>query len=509
MNRAAAIEGWFARAADALADPGRRTRAVAVFLAAYTAAWTLYGVLAKASQDLHPDMTEIVAWSRHLALGYSKHPPLAPYLARAWFSVFPYADWSFYLLAIAAASLTLWIAWRIALRYLDGSKALAATLLLTFLPFFNFHALKFNANTVLMPTWAATTWWFLISYETRSRVFAVLAGVGAGLAMLGKYWSVILLLGLGIAALLNRRRAAYFRSSAPYLTVASGALVIAPHVIWMIDSNFAPLRYATGGHAAKPLGEVLASAVGYLGGVVAFAALPLALVAILLRPSLAAAADTYLPSSPERRLQAAVLWLPLLGPALLAPFGATVINSIWSMPAWTLFGIVFVSSPLIEVSRRALQNLLACAILAPALFIAAAPGVAYFVQRGGLPPWQQHLSLLAPQVDRLWRETTSAPLSLVCGETGFANGVAFYSRAHPSVCDSPIAFAGNRMRRDDAIIRNGVAIVCPETAECAAAIDRLSGGAATKRRTVELSRSFMGLSSPPSRYLIAAIPPQL
>ena len=35
-------------------------------------------------------------------------------------------------------------------------------------PFFHFHALKFNVNTVLMPLWAATTFWFLRSIKTRS-----------------------------------------------------------------------------------------------------------------------------------------------------------------------------------------------------------------------------------------------------------------------------------------------------------------------------------------------------
>ena len=52
--------------------------------------------------------------------------------------------------------------------------------LLTLVPFFNFHALKFNQNTVLLPLWAATTLFFLRSFETRSVVDAALAGVLGG-----------------------------------------------------------------------------------------------------------------------------------------------------------------------------------------------------------------------------------------------------------------------------------------------------------------------------------------
>jgi len=59
--------------------------------------------------------------------------------------------------------------------------AFVALALLTFIPFFNFHALKFNVNTVLMPLWAVTTFWFLRSYTMRSPTYAALAGVGARL----------------------------------------------------------------------------------------------------------------------------------------------------------------------------------------------------------------------------------------------------------------------------------------------------------------------------------------
>ena len=152
-------------------------------------------MLAKGSQDLHFDMVEIVAWSRELALGYAKHPPLAAWLARAWFSVFPFADWAYYLLAIGTAALGLWIAWRLSARYLDAEKRVLGLALLTLTPFFNFHALKFNVNTVLIPLWAATTLWFLRSFETRNLGYAALAGLGAAACMLGKYWSIFLLAG--------------------------------------------------------------------------------------------------------------------------------------------------------------------------------------------------------------------------------------------------------------------------------------------------------------------------
>ena len=76
------------RLVAALTDPGRRERTLIAVLFAYVAIWTLYGVLAKASQDIHPDMAELVTWSRELALGYPKHPPLSAWLTVASICIF-------------------------------------------------------------------------------------------------------------------------------------------------------------------------------------------------------------------------------------------------------------------------------------------------------------------------------------------------------------------------------------------------------------------------------------
>src|ERR1700682_4215008 len=77
------------RLLDALSDPRRRDRAVVIVLAAYCAVWTLYAVLAKASQDIHFDMGEMVAWSREVGLGTPKHPPLPAWLGGGGVWIFP------------------------------------------------------------------------------------------------------------------------------------------------------------------------------------------------------------------------------------------------------------------------------------------------------------------------------------------------------------------------------------------------------------------------------------
>src|ERR1051326_624961 len=303
-----AMLGPLDRLAAALVDPARRERTAIELLVAYVAVWTLYGVLAKGSQDVHFDMGEAVVWSREPALGYSKHPPLSAWVVKAWFTIFPLADWAYYLLAMSLAGLALWVAWVLSARWLDGEKRVAGLALLTLVPFFNFHALKFNANTVLIPLWAATTLFFLRSYEEREPVAAALAGVAAAAAMLGKYWSIVLLAGLAIAALADGRRRGYFRSPAPWITIAGGAIVLGPHVLWLLSRGSSPLDYALDKHPAQNLLDAGIGSLKFLAGGAAYVAVPLVLLAAATRPDAAAIRDTLWPPARHPRSRALGVW---------------------------------------------------------------------------------------------------------------------------------------------------------------------------------------------------------
>jgi 4-amino-4-deoxy-L-arabinose transferase-like glycosyltransferase len=493
------------RLTDALTDPARRERTAVWVLLAYTAVWTLYGVLAKASQDLHFDMVEVVAWSRELALGYPKHPPLAAWVARAWFTVFPVADWSYYLLAIGTAALGLWIAWILSARYLDADKRVLGLALLTLTPFYNFHALKYNVNTVLIPLWAATTLWFLRSFETRSVSYAALAGLGAAACMLGKYWSVFLLAGLGIAALVDSRRAAYFRSAAPWVTIAVGALALAPHIIWLINHDFAAFAYATAIHGAKSFLRTVSSAIGYLGGALAYVALPLALALVAIRPSREALIDMLLPPR-GRRLVAAAFWAPLLLPPVVALVTGIAITSLWTLSAFALFPVVLLSSPLVVIPRQAVVGIVAFVIALPPIMTAAAPAIAIAIHRSGVNPTTAHARLLADRIAHEWRLTTDRPLRLVGGNADLAYGAAFYLPGRPSTF--PDLDRRTAPWMDDArVARDGMAVVCfANDSGCITRVERYAGSSG-RRTEVEVARSHFGTAGRPERYVILTVPP--
>ena len=502
------------RLLDSLTDPARRERSVAAALLCYVALWTLYGILAKASQDIHVDMSEQFALARELALGYPKHPPLTMAVVRAWFAVFPAADWAYYLLAMANVGLTLWIVWRLMARFVDGEKRVVGLALLTLVPFFNFHALKFNVNTVLMPLWAATTLWFLRSFETRRPLDAALAGLAAAASMYGKYWSVFLLIGLGLAALADPRRAAYFRSAAPWVTVAVGALALAPHAAWLVANDFAPFSYAVVVHGASSLVSTLGAVGGYLAGSVGYVAIPLIIVYFAARPVGATVRDMAWPAQPQRRLAALAFWAVLLTPALVAPFTGVRLTSLWTMSAWTLLPVMLLSSPQVTISRRDALGILTLAAAFPVAMVAAAPAIGFAIHSSEPPPGTAQSSLLAEPVERVWRETTNQPLRLFGGYEEFTDAVPFYMPSQPfavHVLDGVAVSQALEAR----IGRDGIALVCPtrspERPTTGLCIDRAVARARCSlpgmQVEVEVFRRYLGVGGKRARYLIITIPP--
>jgi len=516
---------------DALVDAARCDRAMLLLLTGYAATWTLCGSIFHGSQDLHPDMTELLAWSRDPSLGYLKHPPLAAWLVWLWFSVFPLTDWSYYLLAMLMPTIALWTFWRLSADYLDIEKRVVGVVLLMLIPFYSIIPLKFNANTVLLPTWAATTFWFLRSYKKSSTLYGALAGIGAAACMLGKYWSVFLLAGLFLAALIDSRRSAYFRSAAPWITVAAGCAVLGPHLVWLYQHDFVPFEYAMGRHVAGSFAGTAAKALGYLTGSTAYVAVPVVLVLAVARPSRSMIADMIWPADSERRLVAATFWGPLLLPVVAALAGGFNLSSLWSMPAWTLLPVLLLSSPTVQISPINLHRILVAAVAVPLVMLIASPAIAVAIKlTGNIPPSMTHGRLLAAEVERAWHQATPQPLRFVGCDV--ADQVIAYARDRPrslpirsfhgNIADEVYADAQGWPRTlpdassDAQLAQSGMALICladsadpnfdPNWVKSASA--RAARDPASRRVDVEIVRNFLGIPGRSQRYVIFIIPPQ-
>src|SRR3954451_10928217 len=137
------------------------TRAVGTVIGLFVVLWTAFQIISYQPIDLHTDLVEVFAWSRHPSASYDKHPPLAALIAAAWFAMFPIADWSFHLLAMVNSAVALYFVDLIARCHLGCEKRLLVFAFLLLTPFYQFHGQRFSTNQVLLSTWPVATYCFL------------------------------------------------------------------------------------------------------------------------------------------------------------------------------------------------------------------------------------------------------------------------------------------------------------------------------------------------------------
>jgi hypothetical protein len=338
---------------------------------------------------------------------------------------------------------------------------------------------------------------------------AALAGVAAAASLYGKYWSVFLLAGLGLAALVDSGRLRYFRSPAPYVTIAVGTVALAPHLAWLVANDFEPFSYAVTVHATDSVVAAASAALGYITGSIAYLAGPLAILFLRIRPTLAALTDSAWPATPDRRIVAIAFWTTLLLPPAFGIVAGVQVTSLWTMSAWTLLPVMLLGSRAISPGDRDVVWAISVAVAFPFVMLASAPAIAFAIQRiGQIQPAAMHSALLAESVERLWGETTSRPLRLFASVGDFPVSVAFYLAGRPKSLEVKDYEGIHAEVLDRRIARYGVAMACPASdmpcVMSATAREQRSTG--SRRREVETVRSYWGAPKE-MRFLIIAIPP--
>ncbi len=221
--------------------------AVGLLLAVYVAAWVLSHSVSDTNLDPYGDMLENFAWSQAATWGTGKHPPLIAWVTGAWFSVMPRHDISYHLLAYLNAGVGLLGVWRMARTLGYRDLALPCTLLLSMALPYSTLAVKFNANTVLLALWP----WVIVCWsgatqntDKRSRdLWSFAFGIAVALALLGKYYSAVLLPGLVVATLQKSDGRAWLVSRGPWIAAIATTGLLIPHLLWVLDHDFISLGY--------------------------------------------------------------------------------------------------------------------------------------------------------------------------------------------------------------------------------------------------------------------------
>src|SRR5437868_6832357 len=212
------LAAWLAASAN---DPKASVWLVIGFAAAHALLWTLVLANLKAAQDVHMDVAEAFAWGQKFQFGYGKHPPLAGWVAGLWFRLFPVADWSTYLLAMATLGCALVICWVVALRVVDRRRAFFSVVMLALYPVFNFKGFKYNPDLLQLVTLPLLVLAYLNAFQARSVKSGIWLGLAGALSLMTKYWVLTMIGAIGLAALMHPERRKFLGSPAPWIAIVT------------------------------------------------------------------------------------------------------------------------------------------------------------------------------------------------------------------------------------------------------------------------------------------------
>jgi hypothetical protein len=410
-------------------------------LALHVVLWTVVPSLVLGNAPL--DVIEGLAWGRAWELGYHKHPPLFAWLSEATMRLSGDRIWSIYLLSQLCVGITFYSVWRLGLRVLgDPRHALIAVLLLDGVYYYGVPTPEFNPLILQMAFWASIVWLFHRAMIENRSVDWFIVGALAGLDILTRYSSGVLLASLGLFLLLHPRARHLLRGPGPYLALATTIAVAMPHLVWLVGADFPTFGYVLE-RAPKLEGGLLAHllpSLKFLGAQLAALASAALLLIVLIWPwrtgdSVEGAGTIVKSSTFDRAYLAAVS----IGPVFIAVLASSLLDvglrSMWGAQMWAFIGL-FALAWWLPILRPAGLRRFAGFWALTALTTLAVFAVIHVVQ----PVFSERKKRttfpgrdLARIVTDRWHAEVSTPLHFVVGKVWVAGNVSVYSPDRPAV----------------------------------------------------------------------------
>jgi Dolichyl-phosphate-mannose-protein mannosyltransferase len=195
-----------------------------------------------ASLPLTGDEAYYWEWSRRLAAGYADHPPAVAFaiFAFSWLGRTPFAvRAAFVLCGLGTALATAGAA-----KILAGDRRAGAiaALAVTLAPMMSVAFGIASPDGPFAFAWALTLYFAALAFEERRMRWFVALGFALGFALLSRFFSWALLLGIAAAAVSPGYREVWRRGLALSFIIA--LLVFAPFIVWNAQHNWISFTFA-------------------------------------------------------------------------------------------------------------------------------------------------------------------------------------------------------------------------------------------------------------------------
>ena len=414
---------------------GRPQAAFGGFLALHFAVWTALPTLFYANLPL--DLIEALTYGREWQIGYDKLPPLPWWLVEIVNRLVGY-DFAYYLLAQLAVVAALAVVFAMARPLAGVLNALVAVLILDGLHYFNYTAAKFNHDVIQLPFWALAGFAFHRALRGGKRQHWLLLGLAVGMSLWAKYFVVVLAAPLVLFVLLDREARAALATPGPYLAIAVALIVMAPHLVWLVQNDFLPFAYAE--HRALPSRGLIDHVWHPLQFAVSqglFLIPSLLIAAPLVYPRRGAGVPpvTMAANAYDRRIVALLAFGPMAAVLALSAVSGRGTVAMWGYPLWLFFGVFMVLS-----ARQALDQQRFSRVLATWAIMFGGLAVGFVANYAVLPHYDHRYravfypgSELASELSQRYRAVTGQPIAYIIGTMWDGGNVAHYAASHPRV----------------------------------------------------------------------------
>jgi 4-amino-4-deoxy-L-arabinose transferase-like glycosyltransferase len=519
------LAAWLAASAS---DRKAGLRLVIGFAVAHGVLWTLILINLKAAQDVHMDVAETFAWGQKFQFGYGKHPPLAGWIAGVWFRIFPVADWATYALAMATLGCGLVVCWLIGLRVVDRRRAFFVVVTLALYPVFNFKGFKYNPDLLQLVTLPLVVLAYLHAFEKRSVRSGLWLGLAGALALMTKYWVLTMIGAIVIAALLHPDRLKFLRSPAPWVAIATLAVAMIPHLVWLKEVDFAPLTYAGDVYGLSSRAQSIQLVLGYVGHNLALLAAPVALAAVALAwtPLSSWTRLARQPSAPFTRAwsrgandgvnasQALNIWIIQIVVAVGPPLGGLIfmvyMKTDWGISLFFLTPLALVAIPSLRLQGMALFRIAAIWLAVTLAVLAASPYIAAreMAENPNGASGYGARSELARELTQAWQTRFHTRWAVVAGTTEIGEPMTFYSPDHPAPF-TPGEIWSSGLTSFEEARRLGYIGICDTSDPRLPACDAWMAANAdnAERLTITTQRFFHGHPGPAISWKVYIVPP--
>lgn len=390
--------------------------------------WTLAPILVRL--NLPMDSIENTIWAEHLAWGYDKNPFMNSALTWLALALDHHNGWMLYLFSQLMVGITFWAVWQLGKEIIPPVYALLSVILLEGMQYYHFHAIDFSDNTIELAMWSLTILFFYHALKTNQIRYWLGTGLFAGLGMMTKYYTAILLLAMALFLIFNRDARLRLKQSHIYWGLAVFILTILPNLIWLITHDFMTIRYAFirtqsephwFNHFYYPLQFAWQQLLVFMPTLFLWGMLFLGK-----RNSAAISVSSW-----DKSFLLYVGFGPFLLTLLLACSMGFQLHGAWGQPLLTLWAMILiviyppsVSLQKCSVFLTVILSLLLLMIITYSVTLLQAKKTSSAIFPG---------KDIAEALTNDWNQRYHVPLKYIAGSRWLSGNIAFYSKDHPTV----------------------------------------------------------------------------